>query len=186
MDPRRQVPIELTEAVQLNLDDLCERRRRRDILQVNAFNLLLKRVHARIKCASRQIRDNEHCWFDVPLTMMGCPQYDQATAIAYLVDQLRTNGFRVQLFEPFRLLIAWNHWVPTYVRDEVQRRTGIELDEYGRRIVEEEDPVESEVSTDPSAAAATPKREYLSTKTYRPSGQLYSKQSIRQLEERFA
>jgi hypothetical protein len=31
-------------------------------------------------------------------------------------------------------MIAWNHWVPSYVRTELKKKTGIVIDEYGNQL----------------------------------------------------
>jgi hypothetical protein len=73
----------------------------------------------------------------VPEVIIGVPKYDQANCIAYLMDTLQTNGFQVRYFHPNAIFISWNHWVPSYVRNEIKKKTGLIVNEYGEKIEEE-------------------------------------------------
>jgi hypothetical protein len=35
------------------------------------------------------------------------------------------------------LFISWNHWIPSYVRDEYKKKTGIAIDSMGETIQKE-------------------------------------------------
>ena len=123
----------------INIDDLYERKRQTDLNQLALFQKILNRVHIRIKTTSRIKKDEKHCWFVVPETIIGVPRYDHANCIAYLLDKLQNNGFNVKYYIPNTLLIAWNHWVPGYVRSEFKKKTGIVIDEYGNKVEEKND-----------------------------------------------
>jgi hypothetical protein len=70
----------------------------------------------------------------VPEMIIGVPKYDQGACIAYILDQLKINGFQVKYIHPNALFISWTHWVPSYVRTELKKKTGIEVNEYGQKI----------------------------------------------------
>jgi hypothetical protein len=118
----------------LNIDELYEKKRQHDINQLTLFNKILNRVHVRIKTVSRQKMDENFCWFVVPETIIGVPKYDQAACIAFLLDRLKDNGFNVRYIHPNTLFISWIHWVPSYVRTELKKKTGIVINEYGEKI----------------------------------------------------
>ena len=120
----------------LNIDDLYEKKRQQDLNKLALFNKLLNRIHVKIKTTSRQKVDEQACWFLVPETIIGVPRYDQAGCIAYLISKLQTNGFNVRYIHPNLLFISWNHWIPSYVRTEIKKKTGINLNEYGQKIEE--------------------------------------------------
>jgi len=122
----------------LNIDELYERRQKRDLKQLSIFNKILNRIHVRIKTTSKQKHDSQFCWYVVPEIMIGVPKYDQGACIAYLLDKLTTNGFNVRYIDPNTLFISWLHWVPSYVRTELKKKTGIVIDEYGKKIEENE------------------------------------------------
>ena len=58
---------------------------------------------------------------------------------AYLLDKLKENGFQVRYIHPNTLFICWNQWVPSYVRNELKKKTGIVVDEYGNKVADEEE-----------------------------------------------
>jgi hypothetical protein len=66
--------------------------------------------------------------------IIGVPKYDQGACIAYILDQLKENGFNIKYIHPNTIFISWTHWVPSYVRTELKKKTGIEVNEYGEKI----------------------------------------------------
>lgn len=120
----------------LNIDELYERKRQHDLNQLALYNKLLNRIHVRIKTTARQKTDEHFCWFIVPEIMIGVPKYDQAACISYLLNKLKENGFMVRYIHPNTLMISWNHFVPSYVRNEIKKKTGIVIDENGKKMNE--------------------------------------------------
>jgi hypothetical protein len=118
----------------LNIDELYEKKRQYDLSKLALYNKILNRIHIRIKTTSRQKMDEQFCWFVVPEMIIGVPKYDQASCIAYLMDKLKENGFNIRYIHPNTLFISWLHWVPSYVRTELKKKTGIVIDEYGQKV----------------------------------------------------
>ena len=118
----------------LNIDELYEKKRQYDLSKLALYNKILNRIHVRIKTTSRQKMDEQFCWFVVPELIIGVPKYDQASCIAYLMDKLKENGFNIRYIHPNTLFISWLHWVPSYVRTELKKKTGIVIDEYGQKL----------------------------------------------------
>ena len=106
----------------INIDDLYEKKRQKDLNQLVLFDKLLNRIHVRIKNISRQKIDEQFSWFLVPETILGVPKYEQASCIAYLMDKLKNNGCSVRYIHPNLLFISWHHWVPSYVRNEIKKK----------------------------------------------------------------
>ena len=123
----------------INIDELYERKRQYDLSKLELFNKILNRIHVRIKTTSRQKIDENFCWFVVPEIIIGVPKYDQGACIAFLLDKLKDNGFNVRYVHPNTLFISWMHWVPSYVRTELKKKTGILVNEYGEKISTNED-----------------------------------------------
>jgi hypothetical protein len=121
-------------ATSINIDDLYEKKRERDLAQLKIFNKMLRRVHAKIQVTSRQKGAEKICWFVVPEIMLGVPVYEQSACIAYVMDKLKTDGFAVQYVHPNTLFISWGHWVPNYVISEIKSKTGVEYDNYGNMV----------------------------------------------------
>ena len=167
----------------LNMDDLYEKKRQYDLNKLALFNKILNRVHVRIKTTSRQKIDEQFCWFIVPEIILGVPKYDQSACIAYLMDKLKTNGFNIKYIHPNTLFISWMHWVPSYVRTELKKKTGIVINEYGEKIneleennnklsFEQKDPNDfmfNIKNPDLNAKGKQPKKEYTPINSYKPS-----------------
>jgi len=118
----------------LNIDELYEKKRQYDLSKLALYNKILNLIHVRIRTTSRQKMDEQFCWFVVPEMIIGVPKYDQASCIAYLMDKLKDNGFNRRYIHPNTLFISWLHWVPSYVRTELKKKTGIIIDEYGQKV----------------------------------------------------
>jgi hypothetical protein len=174
----------------LNIDELYEKKRQHDLTQLALFNKILNRIHVRIKTVSRQIKDEQFCWFVVPEIIIGVPKYDEAACIAYLMDKLTHNGFNIRYIHPNTLFISWLHWVPSYVRDELKKKTGIIINEYGEKINEdlEENNTISDVNNlkTPDSKGKQQKKEYTPIKSYKPSGNLvYDENLLSKIENKF-
>jgi hypothetical protein len=184
----------------LNIDELYEKKRQHDLTQLALFNKILNRIHVRIKTVSRQSKNEQFCWFVVPEVIIGVPKYDQAGCIAYLIDKLKTNGFNVRYIHPNALFISWMHWVPSYVRSELKKKTGIVINEYGEKIDEiEENNKTNNDESDPNnfmlnmktqdsvQKGKLPKKEYTPINSYKPSGNLvYDDALLSKIEGKFS
>jgi len=124
----------------INLDELFERKKLHDLATTQNYNTILNRIHNKIKLTSRQQIADHYCWFIVPEVMIGVPKYDIGTCIAYVIDKLQTNGFKVRYTHPNMLFISWHHWVPAYVRAEIKKKTGVVIDGYGNIKSDETNP----------------------------------------------
>jgi len=171
----------------LNIDELYEKKRQYDLSKLNLFNKILNRIHVRIKTTSRQKADEHFCWFLVPEVIIGVPKYDQAACIAYIMDTLQTNGFQVRYFHPNTVFISWNHWVPSYVRTEIKKKTGIVINEYGEKIKDEnaqnEDDLEEQDTRSADIQQIKNSKKYTPINSYKPSGKLvYSEDLLNKIE----
>jgi hypothetical protein len=168
----------------LNIDELYEKKRQQDLNKLALFNKILNRIHVKIKTVSRQKVDEHFCWFLVPEIIIGVPKYDQSACIAYLIDKLNINGFNVRYIHPNMLFISWIHWLPSYVRTEIKKKLGINVDEYGKKIEEDNNEnIVKSITADPNEFMLNKnqdqnqkpklsKKEYTPIKSYKPSGNL--------------
>lgn len=188
---------------QLNIDELYEKKRQQDLNKLALFNKILNRIHVKIKTVSRQKTDDQFCWFVVPETIIGVPRYDQAACIAYLIDKLKTNGFNVRYIHPNTLFISWNHFIPSYVRTEIKKKTGLVIDQNGNKVDESATGEIKTITTEPANpneymfnqsgradpnlnSNGKPKREYTPIKSYKPSGNLiYDDDVLNKIEDKF-
>ena len=171
----------------INIDDLYEKKRQLDVSKLELFKKILNRIHVRIKTTARQNIEDKFCWFVVPEVIIGIPKYDQAACIAYIMDTLQTNGFQVRYFHPNTIFISWNHWVPSYVRTEIKKKTGIVINEYGEKI---KDDNAQEAALEPSLhnldiQQIKNSKKYTPIDSYKPSGKLvYSEDLLNKIENK--
>jgi|UniRef100_A0A6C0BXZ1 hypothetical protein len=121
----------------MNLDDLYERKRQSDLNNLELFNKILNRVQTKIRQTTNLNKDATNCWYIIPEVMIGIPKYDQGECIGYIIEKLRDNGFNLRYFHPSTILISWNHWIPTYVRDAIKKKTNKNIDGLGNIIIDE-------------------------------------------------
>jgi len=185
----------------VNIDELYEKKQRRDQRQLSVFNKILNRINKRITTTSQMKHDDKYIWYQVPPYIFGEPIYDQTDCIAYVVTKLAENGFYVKYINPGTLFISWENWVPTYARQEIRKRTGYILDEKGNIVdrVEQKDKgredgnvfLDREVpSNDPrsqdqrSIQLNDGKKKYTPIAQYKPTGSLIYGDALEKLEKR--
>ena len=174
----------------INIDELYEKKRQLDVSKLELFKKILNRIHVRIKTTARQNIDDKFCWFVVPEVIIGIPKYDQAACIAYIMDTLQTNGFQVRYFHPNTIFISWNHWVPSYARTEIKKKTGIVINEYGEKIKDENHQDEDDDLEEPNLQNADIQqiknsKKYTPINSYKPSGKLvYSEDLLNKIENK--
>jgi hypothetical protein len=178
----------------INIDELYEKDKRRDLKQLSIFNKILNRIHKRITTTNKIRRNDKHIWFAIPEFIFGEPIYDKGDCIAYVVTKLQDNGFFIKYMHPNTLFISWENWVPTYTRNEIKKKTGLVLDEQGN-VVERLDNGK-ETPEDINAGLFNGNRQIVDTpnKTakqftpidqYKPTGNLvYNKEIFDKLEKK--
>jgi hypothetical protein len=185
----------------INIDDLYEKKRLSDVNKLELFKKILNRIHIRIKTTAKQNISDRSCWFVVPEIIIGVPKYDQGACIAYVMDTLQTNGFTIKYFHPNTLFISWNHWVPSYVRNEIKKKTGLVLNEYGEKIKDDNDSnnLDDELTPNYNSTSNTNSntnstieqiknsKKYTPINSYKPSGKLvYSEDLLNKIETKMA
>jgi len=174
----------------ISIDDLYEKKRQSDVNKLELFKKILNRIHIRIKTTANQATE-KYCWFVVPEVIIGVPKYDQPGCIAYIMDALKVNGFLVRYFHPNTILISWSHWIPSYVRTEIKKKTGVNVNEYGEKIIDESDESD-EINTNDNKlvhnppAQQTNNKSYTPINSYKPSGKLvYSQDLLDKIDNKF-
>lgn len=125
--------------IKLNLEELYENKKKTDLIRLSMYNKLLQKIHKKIKITSRQRINNQVCFFIMPEILIGFPKYDIAEAVYYIMNQLDNNGFKTKYIHPNLIIISWAHWVPEYVRRQMKKKTGIEVNSFGEQIIKDED-----------------------------------------------
>jgi hypothetical protein len=193
----------------INIDELYEKKQQTDMNKMVLFNKILNRIHTRIRLTSKQHPSDMCCWYVIPEIIIGVPKYDQAGCIAYVLDKLKSNGFLVKYVHPNTIFITWKHFVPSYVRSELKKKTGIVVDEYGNRVSEkkgsiEYDEGESDEPDNPNdlmfnmksgrgdnqesnGASSKNNKRFTPIQSYKPSGNLvYNKEYLDKVGEKFS
>jgi len=115
----------------LNIDELYETKRKSDLNRLQIYSKLLDKIHKKIKIASKQRNNNQFCSFVMPEVLLGYPNYNFTECLTYILDRLDKDGFSTRYIHPNLIFIAWSHWVPDYVREELKKKTNLEVDSFG-------------------------------------------------------
>ena len=115
----------------INIDELYESKKKNNLTRLDIYNKLLIKVHNRIKTASRIKNSENFCTYVMPEVLIGYPNYNLEECLLFIIDKLQIDGFLTRYIHPNLLMISWNHWVPSYVRDEIKKKTGKQVNCYG-------------------------------------------------------
>jgi hypothetical protein len=178
----------------LNIDDLYEKKQKRDLKQLSIFNKIIGRIHKKILFTARNKTLENFVWFNVPAYIVGEPIYDKGECIGYIVSQLEKNGFHVKYIHPNTLFISWHNHVPSYVRNEIKKKTGLVLDEKGNIIEKMDENYEDNLNTplinqmnatQKDSKDSKESKQYNSIKNYKPTGNLiYSNDMFEKIEKK--
>ena len=196
----------------INLEELYDKKKTYDLSKLSVYNKILNRIHEKIKITSRQKVNTQFCWYVIPEIILGVASYDRASCISYMLEELTNNGFVVRYTHPNLILISWKHYIPSYVRTEFKKKTGIIIDEHGNRVDELDEygnpvPQSQAMHTplsgntlDPfnmgltrkinpknTADNTTNKKEFKPINDYKPTGNLiYGKEFFKKIEDKFS
>jgi hypothetical protein len=123
----------------------------------------------------------------VPEYIFGEKCYNKGDCIGYLVAKLEDNGFHVRYVYPNNLFISWLHFIPSYVRSEIKKTTGLILDERGNIIgkKDEDESSESTKNVNDKTQSQKNQKQYTPIDNYKPTGNLiYGKEMFEKLEKK--
>ena len=182
---------DVEQSIKLNMDELYTKKQQQDMNILNNYNKILVRIHNKIKYISKQLVNEQCCWYVMPEMMIGIPKYDVKDCTAYVIEKLRTNGFVIRYTHPNLLFISWKHWVPSYVRSEIKKKTGQQVDENGNLVKKYEENESREdnnynnliLNNNNKSKSDKSKNDYKDIKSYNPSGNLiYSNNLLKKLD----
>lgn len=172
----------------INIDELYDKNQRRDLKQLSIFNKILNRIHRRITTTGRTKSNEKHIWFTVPEYIFGEPVYDKSECIAYIVTKLEDNGFHVRYMHPNTLFVSWMHWVPSYVRNEIKKKTGNVVDQFGNLVKKKDEDDEDDVNANilnNGKPVQKEQKQYTPIDQYKPSGNLvYKPEHFQKIEKK--
>ena len=180
----------------VNIDDLFEKTQKRDMKQLAIFNKILNRIHKRITVTARTKREEKFIWFTIPEYIFGEPIYDKTDCIAYIITKLETNGFFIKYVHPNTIFVSWEKWVPSYVRHELKKKTGMVVNEKGEIIEKKDDSnsesqpddMNSKLFNDKNGTVKTVNgKQYNTIGSYKPTGNLvYNSEMFEKIEKRLS
>jgi hypothetical protein len=175
----------------VDIDSLYEKKQQKDLKQLAIFNKILNRIHRKINYTGKNKSNDKHLFYTVPEFLFGEPLYNQGDCIGYLVVKLEENGFTVRYLHPNTLFISWKNWIPSYVRDQVRKKTGKTIDEKGNiianknELIDEEEDINSGILNTRKGEPTKPGKEYTPIQQYKPSGNLvYNNDLFEKLEKK--
>lgn len=172
---------------QVNLDELFERRREIQEQKESIFKRILSRILKKIKMTSRLKHEEQFCFYVVPEVIIGFPRYDIRACIEYVIEKLEENKLFVKYTHPNMLFISWQHYIPAYERKDIKKKTGVQIDGFGK-VLNEDEPASSEFDevtkrNTQANASSKPKPDYKKTSSYTPLG-IYNEDMVRRINER--
>lgn len=118
----------------ISLDALYDRKREVDKNRLDIYHKILKRIHHKIQLTSRQRYNEQFIFYVVPEFIIGVPRYDINHCIIYVIEKLEKNGFVIKYTHPNMLFISWNHYIPSYKRNEIKNKYGVTIDGFGNEV----------------------------------------------------
>lgn len=172
--------------VKINLDELYEKKKQIDLNTLKIYNRILQRIHNRIRHLSQTNHIDQHCWYVVPEIIIGVPKYDNTSCIAYIIDKLKDNGFAIRYTHPNLLFISWKAWTPGYVREEIRKKTGIQIDGWGNKKEQPSDTNTFNFGANSVQSLRKPEpKDYRDINTYKPTGNLiYNWELLKRIEDK--
>ena len=91
---------------QLNIHQLYESARKKELSKFETFDKILQRCHNKIKLYAEN-RKTE-CVYEIPGFIIGVPLFDVNELREYLVSSLNKNGFILKQIPPNYIYISWD------------------------------------------------------------------------------
>ena len=165
----------------INLDELYKKKKLVEINKIKIFQMILKRVHNKIKLTSRMKCNDMFCFYIIPEFLMGIPRYDLAACTNFIIDKLTKNGFHIKYTYPNLLFISWKHYIPDYKRLEYKKKTGKIIDGFGNIKVEKSKEIISIKKKQENKSNISFKK----INTYQPTGSLiYNTNLLKKIKDK--
>jgi hypothetical protein len=133
---------------QIDINDLFEKKVRREEMRLSVYDTILERVHRRIKQVASEDGGTTFLAYILPEVMIGQPLFNAEQCRSFVVTSLVKNGFRVQYTHPNLIMISWDHLREKYEKAkhviEEEQKTLIET--HNKLLLEDSKKKESEVN----------------------------------------
>jgi hypothetical protein len=175
---------------QIDINDLFEKKVRREEMRLSVYDTILERVHRRIKQVASEDGGTTFLAYVLPEVMIGQPLFNAEQCRSFVVTSLVKNGFRVQYTHPNLIMISWDHLREKYEKAkhviEEEQKTLIEthnkllLEDYKtteketneRHMIRHFNMMREEAAASETVASSDKKRLLRATEEYIPSAQL--------------
>ena len=107
-------------ATQLNIYDLYRNINHKKEKKNVSYNQVLYKIHDRVKRTAE--KEKYKLIYEIPEVIFGLPSYDLNLCMAYIIKQLRGNGFLVKYYFPKILYISWD---PTEIKDYKKQKNNV-------------------------------------------------------------
>lgn len=183
----------------LDLDQLYTKKKITYDTTINTYKKILARVHKKITATARLRNTNNFCFFLLPEFILGIPKYDNAACNSYVIEKLKDNGFNIKYTHPNLLFISWNHYIPSYERREIKKKTGMTVDGFGNVLKKKSEDnnnngdnnsllISRKLSNkikDKADEKLDKSKNFTNISTYKPTGNLiYNKKFVREIEDK--
>ena len=91
---------------QLNIHELYESARKKELNKFEIFDKILQRCHNKIKLYAQNKKTE--CIYEIPSFILGVPLYDIKELKEYILSSLNKNGFILKQFPPNWIFISWD------------------------------------------------------------------------------
>ena len=90
---------------QIDMKELYSTINQKTLRRMELYDSILKKCHSRILYNSGLQRT--YCFYQIPEFVIGTPLYDISELRNYIMNSLKTNGFKILYIEPNWLFIYW-------------------------------------------------------------------------------
>ena len=91
---------------QLSLKELYSTVNAKTLKRMEIYDNVLKKCHKRIKYNATLQRT--YCFFQIPEFIIGIPLFEPQEMKTYIINSLKTNGFKLLYIEPNWLFVHWD------------------------------------------------------------------------------
>ena len=163
----------------INLDELYKRKQKLEENKIKVFQMILGRIHSKIKITSRLKCHDMFCFYVIPEFLVGVPRYDLAACTGFIINKQKKNGFHIKYTYPNLLFISWKHYIPAYQRLEIKKKYGIKIDGFGNLVKDKkEEEKQKHLISAVSTTQGANKKNFKAINTYKPTGNLIYGQDL--------
>jgi len=124
---------------QLNINDLYDSARKKELAKFNIFDSILKRCHCKIK--SYSTNHKTECLYEIPEFIIGTPLFNREELQEYIVSSLLKNGFIVNRHPLYYIYISWD------IKNKAKKKKSIKKqDDNVYKFVEDYNPTGSYIN----------------------------------------